>query len=57
MVKCLLPMERKWVAQTMCPGERELIPRKPHYAPLHKAKSNRTPAVWVWFGKQCSISQ
>jgi hypothetical protein len=33
MVKCLLPMERKWVARTMCPGEREPIARKPHYRP------------------------
>jgi hypothetical protein len=40
-------MERKWVARTTCPGEREPIARKPHYAPLHKAKLNRTPAVWV----------
>ena len=27
----MLPMERKWVARTMCPKERETIARKPHY--------------------------
>ncbi len=31
MLKCLLLIERKWVAQTMHPKERETIAIKPHY--------------------------
>ncbi len=32
MLKCLLLRERKWVAQTMHPKEREIIAIKPHYS-------------------------
>jgi hypothetical protein len=31
LLKCLLPIERKWVLQTMSPREREIIAVKPHY--------------------------
>ncbi len=33
ILKYLLPMEGKWIAQTMHPGEREPIARKPNYRP------------------------
>jgi hypothetical protein len=34
MLKCLLPMEGKWITQTMRLGERDPIARKPNYRPL-----------------------
>jgi hypothetical protein len=45
MLKCLLPRDGKWVAQTMFTRERETVVVKSHYAPPLKTTENRSLLV------------